>query len=76
MSNNKRLILALDTSEYDYALDIVDKLSSYIDIFKVGLELYTIAGPALIKEIQKRGKKVFLDLKFHVYVHGSRVRRL
>ncbi|UCE78136.1 MAG: orotidine-5'-phosphate decarboxylase [Nitrospiraceae bacterium] len=65
MSNNKRIILALDVPGHDYALDIIDKLGSYIDIFKVGLELHTIAGPAIIDEIHKRGKKVFLDLKFH-----------
>jgi orotidine-5'-phosphate decarboxylase len=65
MLNNNKLILALDVSDYDNALDIIDKLSGYIDIFKVGLELYTIAGPSIIDELHKRGKKVFLDLKFH-----------
>jgi orotidine-5'-phosphate decarboxylase len=64
MSKDK-LILALDVSEPDYAIDIVDKLSSYIDIYKVGLELYSISGPSIVKEIHKRGKRVFLDLKFH-----------
>jgi orotidine-5'-phosphate decarboxylase len=65
MSTNKRVILALDISEYEYAVEIIDKLSNYIDIFKVGLELYTSAGPGIIDELHKRGKKVFLDLKFH-----------
>ena len=48
-----------------YALEIIDKFSDYINIFKVGLELFTTAGPGIVEEIQKRGKKVFLDLKFH-----------
>ncbi len=61
----EKLILALDVSEPDYALEIVDKFSGYVDTFKVGLELYTIAGPSIIEEIHKRGKRVFLDLKFH-----------
>lgn len=65
MSNNEKLILALDVSGYDYALELVDKFKEHIDIFKVGLELYTVAGPSIIEDINKRGKKVFLDLKFH-----------
>jgi orotidine-5'-phosphate decarboxylase len=65
MADNDKLILALDISEYDYALDLLDKFSGYVEIFKVGLELFTAAGPSIIEEIHKRGKKVFLDLKFH-----------
>lgn len=60
-----RIILALDVQEYDYALDIVDKFTDYVDIFKVGLELFSVAGPLIIKEIHRRGGRVFLDLKFH-----------
>jgi orotidine-5'-phosphate decarboxylase len=63
--NNNKLILALDVSEYDYAIELLDNFGSYIDIFKVGLELYSVAGTHIIKEIHKRGKRVFLDLKFH-----------
>ncbi len=61
----ERLILALDMPEHDYALEIVDKYSDYINIFKVGLELFTSCGPRIVEDIKKRGKKVFLDLKFH-----------
>ena len=61
----ERLILALDTHEKVYALEIVDRFDGFIDIFKVGLELFTSAGPSVIEEIHKRGKRVFLDLKFH-----------
>lgn len=60
-----KMILALDVPDSVYALEIVDKFSDYINIFKVGLELFTAAGPRIIEEIQQRGKKVFLDLKFH-----------
>jgi orotidine-5'-phosphate decarboxylase len=62
---NDKLILALDVDNPEYAVEIVEKFSPYIDIFKVGLELHTIAGARIIDEIHKRGKKVFLDLKFH-----------
>lgn len=65
MEINEKLILALDVSDVDYAIDIINKLSSYISIFKVGLELFTTAGPSIIREIHKRERKVFLDLKFH-----------
>ncbi len=63
--NKGKLILALDVSEYDYAIELIDRFRDVIEVFKVGLELYTVAGPAIIKEIHKRGRKVFLDLKFH-----------
>ena len=65
MSAIDKLILALDVADSHYALEIVDKFSDYINIYKVGLELFTTAGPRIVEEIQKRGKKVFLDLKFH-----------
>lgn len=62
---NDKLILALDVSDRGYAVELIEKYSSYISIFKVGLELFTAAGPAIIDEIRKRDRKVFLDLKFH-----------
>lgn len=65
MKATERIILALDVSDPDYAIEIVDKFSDKINIFKVGLELFTIAGPSIIDKIHKREKKVFLDLKFH-----------
>jgi len=65
MSANEKLILAVDVAEHSYALEIVDKFAEYIGIFKVGLELYTSCGPRIIEDIHKRGKKVFLDMKFH-----------
>src|SRR5512135_2060291 len=65
MATMDKMILALDVSDASYALEIVDKFKDYINIFKVGLELYTTAGPGIIDEIHKKGRKVFLDLKFH-----------
>jgi len=63
--NKKKLILALDVSEYQYALELIDRFRDAIEVFKVGLELYTVAGPEIINQIHKRDRKVFLDLKFH-----------
>jgi len=65
MPANSKLILALDVSEYDFAVEILERFRDYIDIFKVGLELFVSAGPKIIEDIHKRDKKVFLDMKFH-----------
>ena len=67
MKNNelKKIILALDVDEPDYALEIVSRFSPQVDVFKVGLELFTYGGPQIVEAIHKAGSKVFLDLKFH-----------
>jgi len=65
MPVRERIILALDTSDPDYALELVDRFSEEISIFKVGLELFTSGGPQVVEKIVKKGKKVFLDLKLH-----------
>ena len=63
---SEKLILALDVSEYGYALDLVDRFAEYVGIFKIGLQLFTACGPKIIEDIAvKRGRKIFLDLKFH-----------
>jgi orotidine-5'-phosphate decarboxylase len=40
-------------------------LGDYAGVFKVGFELFVSAGPKVVEDIQRKGKKVFLDLKFH-----------
>jgi len=65
MEARERIILALDVSEYDDAIDIVRKFKGQVDTFKIGSELFTSVGPRIIKEVHLMGKKVFLDLKFH-----------
>ena len=65
MDINEKLILALDISDVGYAKELIDNFSGYVGIFKVGLELFTAAGPSIVHEIQKRDRRVFLDLKFH-----------
>jgi len=44
---------------------MIDKLADQVDVFKVGSQLFTSCGPAAVRFIEARGKKVFLDLKFH-----------
>ncbi|MGB9715038.1 MAG: orotidine-5'-phosphate decarboxylase [Thermodesulfovibrionales bacterium] len=65
MSVSEKLILALDVSEYALAIELVEKFKDYIGIFKVGPELFISCGPKIIEDINNKGKKVFLDLKFH-----------
>lgn len=61
----EKLIIALDVSDAKQALSIVDMLGDYADVFKVGFELFVSAGPKVVEDIHNKGKKVFLDLKFH-----------
>ncbi len=65
MNSLDKFILALDVSTQKEALELVSKFYPTIKIFKVGKELFTREGPSIVKEIQKIGGKVFLDLKFH-----------
>lgn len=65
MPVREKIILALDLSDPDHALRIVDNFSEHVNIFKVGLELFLSGGPEIVRKINKRGKRVFLDLKFH-----------
>ncbi|SMB94536.1 orotidine-5'-phosphate decarboxylase [Thermanaeromonas toyohensis ToBE] len=64
-SAKDRLIVALDVPELARAQEIVEKLAPFVGMFKVGLELYSVAGPAALKIIKERGGRVFADLKFH-----------
>lgn len=65
MKAKECIILALDVPGYDEAMEVVRTFKDHIDIFKVGLELFTSSGPRIVKDINVMGKKVFLDLKFH-----------
>ncbi|WP_455370270.1 orotidine-5'-phosphate decarboxylase [Petrachloros mirabilis] len=59
-----RLILALDVPSADEAEKLLAKVQDQIAFVKVGLELYTAAGPEIVQRLLNRGKRVFLDLKF------------
>lgn len=60
----ERLIFALDVSSGEEAEKFVEKLDGVVEFFKVGVVLFTVTGPDLVRRLLGRGKKVFLDLKF------------
>ena len=61
----QRLIVALDTPTAESALTLAGQLEDQCQWFKVGLELYIAAGPAIVEKLVNRGHSVFLDLKLH-----------
>ena len=61
----QRLIVALDVPSAAASDELVRKLEGTCQWFKVGLELFTAAGPAVVEPLVSRGHSVFLDLKFH-----------
>ena len=60
-----RLIVALDFPVLDEALSFVETMGDVITYYKVGLELFSAAGPDVVKQLKSAGKSVFLDLKFY-----------
>ena len=61
----KDVIVALDFKSGKEALHFLDQFKERKPYVKVGMELYYAEGPSIIKEIKKRGHKLFLDLKLH-----------
>jgi orotidine-5'-phosphate decarboxylase len=60
----RRLIVALDVPEANAAAELAHRLERTCHWFKVGMELFTAAGPQVIEPLIARGHSVFLDLKF------------
>ena len=59
------IIAALDVESAPKALELATRIGSSIGAFKIGSELFTTAGPDIVRTIGKNGGSVFLDLKFH-----------
>jgi orotidine-5'-phosphate decarboxylase len=64
-----KLIIALDVDTPAQALDLVNQLHGVAGMFKVGSQLFTSAGPQIVRDIIALDAKVFLDLKFHDIPH-------
>ena len=69
MTAKDKLIVALDVPTLDHAKNLISELKNEVGMFKVGSQLFTMAGPRLVEEIINAGNKVFLDLKFHDIPH-------
>ena len=63
------LVLALDLPQKDAALAMARTVRGRVPWCKVGMELFTLAGPSMLAELKDMGFKVFLDLKFYDIPH-------
>ena len=61
----RKIIVALDLPTSAAALALVRQLSPHPGVFKIGLQLYTAAGPEVVRAVRSEGGRVFLDLKLH-----------
>jgi len=59
------IIVALDEPSLGEAKQLMDRLEGRAKFYKVGLQLFTSAGPATVEAVQAHGARVFLDLKLH-----------
>jgi orotidine-5'-phosphate decarboxylase len=65
LSAQQRVIVALDFADAAQARSLVAQLGDAVPVYKIGLQLLTAEGPALVRELVGQGKQVFLDLKLH-----------
>ncbi|HEX8617506.1 MAG TPA: orotidine-5'-phosphate decarboxylase [Thermoanaerobaculia bacterium] len=65
MNNTDRLVVAVDLSERDDILRLVETLRGSVGVFKLGLQAFIANGPSIVREVVATGERVFLDLKIH-----------
>ena len=61
----KDVIIACDFASAEETIQFLDHFTEEKPYVKIGMELYYAEGPAIVKEIKRRGHKIFLDLKLH-----------
>lgn len=62
---NKEVIIACDFASPQATYDFLDKFQDEKPFIKIGMELFYAGGPEIVRELRKRGHKIFLDLKLH-----------
>jgi orotidine-5'-phosphate decarboxylase len=60
-----RILVALDVPTAAAAIELADRLRGEVGGFKIGKQLFTAAGPEIVRTLSGQGDRVFLDLKFH-----------
>ena len=61
----KDVIIACDFDSAEKTFAFLDKFTGRKPFVKIGMELYYAEGPSIVREIKRRGHKIFLDLKLH-----------
>ena len=64
-SRSEKIIVALDVGTAKEALGLVEQLGPVTSHFKIGLQLFTAAGPSFVRQMVDQHLKIFLDLKLH-----------
>ena len=62
---NRDVIIACDFASREATLAFLDKFTDVKPFVKIGMELFYAEGPEIVREIKRRGHKIFLDLKLH-----------
>jgi len=65
LRNDPKIIVALDYQTATPAIEFADRVQPSLCRLKVGKELFTASGPALLEQLKTRGYEIFLDLKYH-----------
>jgi orotidine-5'-phosphate decarboxylase len=65
LTTKDKIIVALDLPSVDEARKLISVLGDDVSWYKIGLQLFSLGGPAFLQEVKKSGAKIFLDLKFH-----------